>query len=228
MYRQAQTRAPLWSRTAGTHFTERRQASFSSCKLIRLDEQVGGSACISHPLVVLIVVANAGKINVENPDNARMAITQNVMWYLVAAAVTVFGVSMAVGVVVLEEDGFVCEISSESDGSNSKTGERASESVEAGEWASVAPGLAARIMLEKAKAEGGERWGTYYLAHGSFLGWPEAAANFWGSKPVILGRGAMESSDNDVMQCRVSKLSDVRFEGSRRVRLLPCDAGSSQ
>ena len=32
---------------------------------------------------------------------------------------------------------------------------------------------------------------TYALAHGSFAGWPAAAANFCGSKPVRLGRGAI-------------------------------------
>ena len=33
--------------------------------------------------------------------------------------------------------------------------------------------------------------GTHYLAQGSFAEEPEAAASFWGSKPVRLGLGAI-------------------------------------
>ena len=39
-------------------------------------------------------------------------------------------------------------------------------------------------------APGGGFWGPYYRAHGSPFALLEAAANFLGSKPVMLGRGA--------------------------------------
>jgi hypothetical protein len=91
--------------------------------------------------------------------------------------VVVVGVgSVSVSVVVLEEDSLVGKVTSKGDSSNSETRERALESVPAREGTGVSPGLAVGLRQR-------ENWmialvWTYYLAQGSFLGWPEAAANF--------------------------------------------------
>ena len=50
------------------------------------------------------------------------------------------GITM--GVVILEENGFICEVTGESDGSNAETRERALEPVPAGKRTGVSPGLA--------------------------------------------------------------------------------------
>jgi hypothetical protein len=47
------------------------------------------------------------------------------------------------------------------------------------------------VWKKEAHARVSSRTQTYALAHGSFVGWPAAAANFCGSKPVRLGRGAI-------------------------------------
>jgi len=90
--------------------------------------------------------------------------------------VSVGSVSVAVGVVVFEEDSLVCEVASKGDSGDTETGEGALESVPAREGAGVSPGLAVRL-----RQRGVGAWWvvwTYYLAQGSFRGWPEAAANF--------------------------------------------------
>ena len=86
-------------------------------------------------------------------------------------------VSVAVSVIVLEEDGLVCEVASKGDSGDTETGEGALESVPAREGAGVSPGLAVGLRQRERSGQRQVVW-TYYLAQGSFRGWPEAAANF--------------------------------------------------
>lgn len=63
--------------------------------------------------------------------------------------VGVGGVSVTVGVVVLEEDGLVCEVTGKGDSGNTETGEGALESVPAREGTGVSPSLAMDCVRER-------------------------------------------------------------------------------
>lgn len=114
-------------------------------------------------------------------------------------------VRLAVVVVVVAVVGdklVVCDVDCECSECNAEAGERALEAAAAAEGAGVPPGLAVwcqsvcgfHVALRRSHSRGWCWVQTYALAQGSFAGWPAAAANFWGSKPVRLGRGAIVMS----------------------------------
>lgn len=99
--------------------------------------------------------------------------------------------NLAVSMLILDENSLVCEVTGKGNSRNSKTGEGALEAVPAGEWAGVSPCLTVGRRLEMVDRTK-DRWdATHYLAHGSFAGAPDEAANLEGSKPVRLGLGAI-------------------------------------
>lgn len=69
----------------------------------------------------------------------------------------VAAVAISVTVLVLQEDGFVCEVASKSDGCDAESRETTLEPLEAGERTSVPPGLSAssqsRSLLVRLEAE---------------------------------------------------------------------------
>lgn len=96
--------------------------------------------------------------------------------------------------VILQENGFIAKICSECDGRNTETGERTLESVPSREGSSVSPSFTA--INDQSVATSVLRFKTYARAQGSFAGVPADAANFFGSKPVRLGRGAIVDDCN--------------------------------
>jgi len=99
--------------------------------------------------------------------------------------------NLAVSMFILDENSLVCEVTGKGDGRNSETREGALEAVPAGEWASVSPCLTVGRRSERVDRTKGRSGVTHYLAHGSFAGAPDEAANLEGSKPVRLGLGAI-------------------------------------
>jgi hypothetical protein len=88
---------------------------------------------------------------------------------------------------ILEEQLLSYQIYAECYCRNAEAGEGALEAIPSCERAGVSPGFA-RETLESIRMDGAES--RYYRAHGSPWALLDAAANFFGSKPVIEGRSA--------------------------------------
>ena len=117
--------------------------------------------------------------SIVSPLNARLTVMEKACHRSSSSSlVVVVSVgSVSMGVVVLEEDGLVGKVTSKGDSGDTETRERALESVPAREGAGVSPGLAVGLRQRERSGQRQVVW-TYYLAQGSFRGWPEAAANF--------------------------------------------------
>jgi hypothetical protein len=89
--------------------------------------------------------------------------------------------------VVFHEEVLVGAVSGESNSCNAQAGEGALESVPPAELSCVPPALTIPIVSTKFRAICTESGYTDALSQGSYRGWPAAAANFRGSKPVMFG-----------------------------------------
>jgi hypothetical protein len=90
-------------------------------------------------------------------------------------------------VVLLHEQVLVGAVSGESDSCNTQTGEGALESVPPAELPCVSPPLTIPNVSYPCCVVCSQSEGTDALSQGSYRGWPAAAANFRGSKPVMFG-----------------------------------------